>query len=138
MTIVRSPPSSSSMFGRQPGLPSTSGPLIVCSMHHSYSSSVSPFQAKTGTPVAAMAAAAWSWVEKMLHELHRTDAPRCTSVSISTAVWMVMCRQPAMRAPFSGCDDPNSARSAIRPGISVSAMAISLRPQSAREMSLTL
>ena len=24
------------------------------------------------------------------------------SVSISTAVWMVMCRQPAMRAPASG------------------------------------
>jgi hypothetical protein len=33
-----------------------------------YSSSVSPFQAKTGVPVAAIAAAAWSWVEKMLHD----------------------------------------------------------------------
>jgi len=32
----------------------------VCSIHQSNSSSVSPFQAKTGTPVAAMAAAAWS------------------------------------------------------------------------------
>jgi hypothetical protein len=31
-----------------------------CSMHQRNSSSVSPFQAKTGTPVAAMAAAAWS------------------------------------------------------------------------------
>ena len=59
-------------------------------------------------------------------------------VSISTAVWIVMCRQPAMRAPFSGFDLPNSSRRAIRPGISVSAMAISLRPQSASEMSLTL
>ena len=38
-------------------------------MHHSYSSSLSPFQAKTGTPRAAIAAAVWSWVEKMLHEL---------------------------------------------------------------------
>jgi len=28
-----------------------------------------PFQAKTATPAAAMAAAAWSCVEKMLHEL---------------------------------------------------------------------
>jgi len=28
----------------------------------------SPFQANTGTPVLAMAAAAWSWVEKMLQE----------------------------------------------------------------------
>ena len=38
-------------------------------MHHSYSSSLSPFQAKTGMPPAATAAAAWSWVEKMLQEL---------------------------------------------------------------------
>jgi hypothetical protein len=44
----------------------------VYSMHDSHSSSVSPFQTKTGTPVAA---AAWSWVEKMLHELQRTVAP---------------------------------------------------------------
>ena len=32
--------------------------------------------AKTGTPLAAIAAAAWSWVEKMLHEAQRTSAPR--------------------------------------------------------------
>ena len=50
------------------------------------------------------------------------------SVSISTAVWIVMCSEPAMRAPLSGCAAANSARVAIRPGISVSAMAISLRP----------
>ena len=36
------------------------------SVHHQYSSSVSPFQANTGMPAAAIAAAAWSWVEKML------------------------------------------------------------------------
>ena len=36
---------------------------------------------------------------------------------------------PAMRAPFSGCLRLNSSRIAIRPGISVSAIAISLRPQ---------
>jgi hypothetical protein len=57
-------------------------------MHHSYSSSLSPFQANTGMPRAAIAAAAWSWVEKMLHELHRTVAPNW----ISTSVWIVMCR----------------------------------------------
>jgi hypothetical protein len=74
--------------------------------------------AKTGTPVAAMAAAAWSWVEKMLHDAQRTCAPSAVSVSISTAVWIVMCSEPVMRAPLSGCDGPNSARSAIRPGIS--------------------
>jgi hypothetical protein len=133
MTFVASPPSSSTIFGVQPP-----GPLSVCSMHHSYSSSVSPFQAKTGTPRAAIAAAAWSWVEKMLHELQRTLAPSSISVSISTAVWIVMCRQPVMRAPASGFEAPYSSRSAIRPGISVSAIAISRRPQSARPISATL
>ncbi|SKU20219.1 Uncharacterised protein [Mycobacteroides abscessus subsp. abscessus] len=32
------------------------------------------------------AAAAWSWVEKILHDAHRTSAPSATRVSISTAV----------------------------------------------------
>ena len=80
-------------------------------MHHQYSSSVSPFQAKTGTPAGSsavpsgpttIAAAAWSWVEKMLQLAQRTSAPSATSVSISTAVWMVMCSEPVIRAPFSG------------------------------------
>ena len=84
-----------------------------------------------------MAEAAWSCVEKMLQEAQRTSAPSATSVSISTAVWMVMCSEPAMRAPFSGCVSPNSSRIDIRPGISVSAMVISVRPQSARPMSFT-
>ena len=45
-------------------------------MHQSYSSSVSPFQANTrARPRAAMAAAAWSWVEKMLQDDQRTAAP---------------------------------------------------------------
>src|SRR4029077_12783710 len=43
-----------------------------------------------------------------------------------------------MRAPRSDCSGENSSRIAIRPGISVSAMAISLRPQSASERSATL
>jgi hypothetical protein len=54
-------------------------------------------------PAAAMAAAAWSWVEKMLQDAQRTSAPSATSVSIKTAVWIVMCKEPAMRAPLSGC-----------------------------------
>ena len=73
---VASPPSSRIMFGPPP-----SGQRSTCSVHHQYSSSVSPFQAKTGTPwgsstvpsgPTAMAAAAWSWVEKMLqrHPAH--------------------------------------------------------------------
>ena len=93
-----------------------------------YSSSVSPFTANTGMPRAAMAAAAWSCVEKMLHEAQRMSAPSSASVSISTAVWIVMCSDPVMRAPVSGFVTPNSLRSAIRPGISVSAISISLRP----------
>jgi hypothetical protein len=51
---------------------------------------------------------------------------------------MVMWSEPVMRAPFSGFDAPNSSRQAIRPGISVSAMAISLRPKSASPMSATI
>ena len=42
---VASPPSSRIMFG-----PSPSGHVSACSVHHQYSSSVSPFQAKTGMP----------------------------------------------------------------------------------------
>src|SRR6266567_2736663 len=42
---VASPPSSSSMFG-----PSPAGQLSACSVHHQYSSRVSPFHAKTGMP----------------------------------------------------------------------------------------
>ena len=40
-----------------------------------------------------------------------------------------------MRAPRRGCPAANSSRMAIKPGISVSAMAISLRPKSAKEIS---
>ena len=47
-------------------------PASTCSIHQMYSSSVSPFHAYTGTPVFAMAAAAKSWVEKMLQLLHWT------------------------------------------------------------------
>ena len=130
---VASPPSSRIMFG-----PCPSGHVSACSVHHQYSSSVSPFQANTGMPASAIAAAAWSWVEKMLHDAQRTSAPRATSVSISTAVWIVMCSEPVMRAPLSGCASAYSRRVAIRPGISCSASWISLRPYAASEMSATL
>lgn len=40
----------------------------------------------TGTPEAAIAAAAWSWVEKMLQLLQVTSAPRAVRVSMRTAV----------------------------------------------------
>ena len=73
---VASPPSSRIMLGPPP-----SGHCSTCSVHHQYSSSVSPFQANTGTPLGestvpsgptATAAAAWSWVEKMLQLTQRT------------------------------------------------------------------
>ena len=57
-----------------------------------------------------------------------------TAVLIETLValgadvrWIVMCSEPVIRAPFSGFA-AYSSRSAIRPGISVSAIAISARP----------
>ena len=133
ISTVRSPPSSRIMFGTQP-----SGPRTVCSMHHQNSSSDSPFQANTGTPASATAAAAWSWVEKMLQDDQRTVAPSAVSVWISTAVWIVMCRQPAMRAPARICRGPNSSRRAMRPGISPSAIEISFAPQPASPISFTL
>ena len=47
---VASPPSSRIMFGpTEPSSPGA-GQLSTCSVHHQYSSSVSPFQANTGTP----------------------------------------------------------------------------------------
>src|SRR3954452_549029 len=142
---VTSPPSSRIMLG--PVAPSEEGQVSACSVHHQYSGSVSPFHANTGTPwgfsgvpsgPTATAAAAWSCVEKMLQDAHRTCAPRATSVSIRTAVWIVMCSEPVMRAPRSGCDSPYSRRVAIRPGISCSASWISLRPNAARPRSATL
>src|ERR1043165_5831231 len=45
----------------------------------------------------------------------------CLHMTIQTAVWMVICRQPAIRAPFKGFLGPYSARIAIKPGISASA-----------------
>ena len=50
---VASPPSSRIMFG-----PPSPGQVSACSVHHQYSSSVSPFQANTGMPASAIAAAA--------------------------------------------------------------------------------
>src|SRR3954451_9363353 len=132
-SMVASPPSSRIMFG--PVLPlASAGQASTCSVHHQYSSSVSPFQANTGTPFGSSgvpsgptttAAAAASWVEKMLQEAQRTWAPSATRVSIRTAVCTVMCSDPVIRAPASGLLSPNSARSAIRPGISCSARRIS-------------
>ena len=73
------------------------------------------------TEETTTAAAASSWVEKMLHDAHRTSAPSAVSVSIRTAVCTVMWSDPAMRAPASGLASPYWVRKAMRPGISCSA-----------------
>ena len=97
----------------------------ACSVHHQYSSSVSPFQAKTGTPLGSStvpsgptttAAAAGSWVEKMLQLAQRTSAPSAVSVSIRTAVCTVMWSEPVIRAPASGWEAANSSRVAHQAG----------------------
>ena len=49
-----------------------------------------------------------------------------------------MCSEPVTRAPLSGCALAYSSRIIISAGISDSAMAISLRPQSASVRSATL
>ncbi len=118
-------------------LAAPSGNAKIRCVKSQYSSRLSPLRAKTGVPPSAMAAAAWSWVEKMLQEAQRTSAPSALRVSMSTAVWMVMWREPAMRAPLRGLAAAYSSRMAMRPGISVSAMAISRRPQGARVRSAT-
>merc|ERR1719409_2224289 len=108
MRSVVSPPSSTIW-----SMPEPSGHMMALSVHHQYSSSVSPFQAKTlEVPARTMAAAAWSCVEKMLHEHHRTSAPR------ASRVWMVMWSEPMILMPASGCAGPNSLRADMRPGIS--------------------
>lgn len=99
---------------------------------------VSPFHANTAAESLAMAAAAWSWVEKILQEHQRTSAPSAVRVSIRTAVWIVMWSEPEMQAPAKGFDGPNSVRHETRPGISTSASSISSRPKSAWAISLTL
>ncbi len=74
----------------------------------------------------------------MLQLAQRTSAPSAASVSMSTAVWIVMCSEPVILAPLSGWLSANSRRVAIRPGISCSASLISLRPNSASDRSATL
>merc|ERR550514_2545529 len=86
MRRVASPPSSTKRSG-----PSLPGHVSICSVHHQYSSRVSPFHAKTdAVPALAIAAAAWSCVEKMLQLAQRTFAPSSASVSMRTPVWIVM------------------------------------------------
>ena len=92
---VRSPPSSRIMFSGWP-----SGKNSVCSMHQSNSSfGHRPSRRRPGCRSRRSRRRRGPACEKMLQLLQVTSAPSSVSVSISTAVWIVMCRQPAMRAP---------------------------------------
>ena len=79
------------------------GQVSACSVHHQYSSSVSPFQAKTGTPCGPRACRRGRrrprrrrgpGSRRCCTSTQRTSAPSAVSVSISTAVWIVMCSEP--------------------------------------------
>ena len=74
----------------------------------------------------------------MLQDDHLTSAPKSTKVSINTAVCIVICKQPIIFAPFKGDFPAYSSLKAISPGISLSAIEISFRPNSACDKSLTL
>jgi len=131
---VASPPSSTISSG-----PFPSSHVKQSTVNFQYYSKVSPFQAKTVPVLAwAIAAAAWSWVEKMLQLHHLTLAPKVWRVSINTAVWMVMWSDPEILAPLNGFLGPNYSLSCISPGISTSASSISFLPHSWRDKSLTL
>ena len=98
---VASPPSSRIMFGPSPsgqvqhllGAP----PVLLAASRPSRRRPGRP-AGSSGVPSGptTTAAAAWSWVEKMLQEAQRTSAPSATSVSMRTAVWMVMCSEPVI------------------------------------------
>src|SRR5437870_97111 len=59
----------------------------------------------------------------MLHDTQRTSAPSTFRVSISTAVGIVMCKDPAMHPALSGCFGPFSSPVAHRPVASDTAVA---------------
>ena len=83
--------------------PPSPGQRSACSVHHQYSSSVSPFHANTGTPgVPRSRRRRGPGSRRCCSDAQRTSAPSATSVSMSTAVWIVMCSEPVMRAPASG------------------------------------
>src|SRR5690606_38984941 len=94
--LVRSPPSSKIILSGCRDSPKNN----VCSMHQLNSSSVIPFHAYTGMPLAAMAAAAWSCEENMLHDDQVTSAPISIRVSINTADSMVIFRTQPIRTPI--------------------------------------
>ena len=136
---VASPPSSTINCGPLPPGRELQG-LPWCS--HQYSSRRLALPGKDGNAGGlAIAAAAWSCVEKML-QAHPADvrAKLPTSDSMRTAVWIVMCNDPMMRTPSQRLTArPYFSRSGHQAGhLVLGNLEISLRPKSARPMSATL
>ena len=79
-------------------LPSSFGYIKALRMHSHYSSIISPYQENTAAYSSRiMAATVWSWVDNILQEHQRRSLLRDLEVSINTAVWMVMWRDPAIQ-----------------------------------------
>ena len=74
----------------------------------------------------------------MLQDAQRTSAPSAISVSMRTAVWIVMCSEPAIRAPASGLRVAVALAHRHQAGHLVLGELISVRPKSARLRSATL
>src|SRR2546425_1568008 len=83
------------------------------------------------------AAAVSSCVESGFDAQSTTCAPPAFSVSISTAVSVVTCRQAPTRMPLSGCSLAKRSRTWRRTGIDCSAHSIRRRPAAACPRSLT-
>ncbi len=143
-SMVASPPSSRIMLAF-----SSPGQIRICWVHHQYSSSVSPFQAKTGHALRVVDGAVAARRRRRRPRgpgwrrcCTRPSAPRrraSTRVSIRTAVWIVMCSEPAIFARRRAACSRSSARaspsgraSRARRGV------ISVRPKSASARSATL
>jgi hypothetical protein len=116
-------------------------------VHHQYSSSVSPFQANTGTPAGVLRGAVRADDDRGggtvlggedVAGAQRTSAPSATRVSMSTAVWTVMCSEPAMRAPASGLASAYSLAHRHQAGHLVLGQTDLVAAGSARDRSATL
>src|SRR5699024_12485531 len=82
------------IYSQTAGSWAATGHKKICSAAHLYCSKFSFFQSNTGTPAGfsavplptTTAAAASSWVEKILHDAHRTPSPNAETGSTRAAV----------------------------------------------------
>ena len=114
MRSVASPPSSTSRSGPEP-----SGQVSICSVHHQYSSRVSPFHAKTAAVSRATAAAAWSCTppksSQTSHTAVRPLAMQNSRAVVTAAAAAVGCWR-ALAIPMIACNGLQSSLSHCRAG----------------------